>query len=148
MTTDRRTTVEGVWDPLRHRNGTIDTRLRPEDGVIERPDDGRSRVSLDAVTLREQRRFSLDVFGPGQRVEGLIEHITKELDEIRRDPADLAEYVDVMILAVDGALRQGHSPAAILNAYHEKLSVNYRRRWPDWRTFTDGQAIEHVRGEA
>ena len=43
----------------------------------------------------------------------------KELKEIHDDPSDIKEWVDVMILAFDGALRQGHSPNDIINALNQ-----------------------------
>ena len=52
-----------------------------------------------------QRSWSLRVFGPGPRTKGILKHIEKELDEIEADPGDPMEWVDVMILAFDGAWR-------------------------------------------
>lgn len=101
-------------------------------------------ISIDETFLDEQRRWSLWTFGPGRRTQGLVEHIKKELDEVLEQPRDLSEWIDVAILAFDGAWRAGYSPMEIIIAYRSKMQTNFDRNWPDWRTFTEGQAIEHL----
>jgi hypothetical protein len=107
-------------------------------------------VTFDLVThLHRQREFSLRTFGPGTRTNGVVDHIRKELYEIHRQPHDLSEWVDVVLLALDGAWRSGHEPEAIAKAIAAKQAKNERRTWPDWRTSSPDKAIEHVRsGEA
>jgi hypothetical protein len=85
-------------------------------------------------------------FGPGPRTEGVIEHIKKELQEIEASPSDVAEWVDVIILALDGAWRCGATPLQVAEALGRKQIVNFERKWPDWRG-NDGRAIEHIREE-
>lgn len=92
--------------------------------------------------------WSKDAFGPGQKTEGLIKHIRKELDEVTAKPNDVEEWVDIMILAIDGAWRAGHSPKAICEALATKQYKNvFSRKWPDWRTAKPGEPIEHIREE-
>jgi hypothetical protein len=57
-----------------------------------------------------QREWSERTFGPGSRHEGVVDHIKKELREIEQKPEDVMEWVDVTILALDGAWRTGASP--------------------------------------
>src|SRR5688572_13137595 len=95
--------------------------------------------------LDRQIAFSEKTFGPGSRTKGVIDHIRKELDEIEADPSDLSEWIDVVILAFDGAWRSGHSARAIITALKEKQLKNEGRTWPDWRTADPNKAIEHVR---
>lgn len=97
--------------------------------------------------LERQQDFSLRTFGPGRRVDGLIDHITKELVEIKSYPGDLAEWIDVVLLAFDGAWRAGYEPQEICFALQQKLECNINRKWPDWRTSVPGKAIEHIRDE-
>ncbi len=98
---------------------------------------------IDLVAhLRRQRVFSEKTFGPGTRTNGLIAHIQKELAEIAADPLDLYEWIDVVILALDGAWRAGHSPEEIAAALIAKQRKNEAREWPDWRTFSEGEPIE------
>lgn len=95
--------------------------------------------------LHRQRAFSARTFGPGRRTEGVSDHIRKELGEIAKDPADLFEWIDVIMLGCDGAWRAGHEPEAIAAALGAKLAKNEARTWPDWRTADPNKAIEHDR---
>lgn len=95
--------------------------------------------------LRRQREFSLRTFGPGERAATVVAHIRKELAEIEAIPGDLEEWVDVILLALDGAWRAGHQPEDIALAIATKQARNELRTWPDWRTAEPGKAIEHVR---
>jgi hypothetical protein len=105
----------------------------------------RGAASITTAYLLRQRAWSREAFGPGRRTKGVIEHIRKELAEIEREPLDLGEWVDVVILAFDGALRAGHEPSSIIEAIRDKQAVNERRQWPDWRTMSEDEAIEHRR---
>lgn len=95
--------------------------------------------------LERQRSFSRDTFGPGARTKGVLDHIRKELAEIEADPQDISEWVDVIILAFDGAWRSGWEPEDIVSALVAKQSKNEGRKWPDWRTAAPDRAIEHDR---
>lgn len=101
---------------------------------------------LDLVAhLHRQRAFSERTFGPGARTNGVIAHIRKELIEIEAAPRDLEEWIDVAMLALDGAWRAGYEPADIALALAVKLTINELHTWPDWRTVAPDTAIEHVR---
>jgi hypothetical protein len=89
--------------------------------------------------------WSTKTFGSGPRPHGLVKHIRKELLEILKKPDDLKEWVDVMILAIDGATRAGHSPDAICKALIDKQGENIGRAWQPVR---EGQPCEHVRKPA
>lgn len=89
--------------------------------------------------------WSIETFGPGNHVEGIIDHINKEFEEIREQPQDLEEWTDIIILAIDGAWRSGHTPTQITNMLSYKQNKNMGRKWPDWRTAEPGKAIEHIR---
>ncbi len=94
--------------------------------------------------LHRQRAFSRIAFGPGARTAGIIDHIRRELIEVEGSPNDLEEWVDVILLALDGAWRAGHEPHEIAEALANKQIKNENREWPDWRTAEPGKAIEHV----
>ena len=58
--------------------------------------------------LARQVTFGRLVFGPGERVKGVPDHIEQELEEIAKceTPAERAEeWVDVVLLSQDGLLR-------------------------------------------
>lgn len=95
--------------------------------------------------LQRQRDFSEHTFGPGTRSAGIVDHIRKELREIEAAPDDLSEWIDVVILALDGAWRSGSNPQQIIDALVAKQAKNEGRVWPDWRTMPADQAIEHDR---
>lgn len=101
--------------------------------------------TIDAAHLERQREWSLRTFGPGSRLGGVLAHIRKELNEIEANPQDVDEWVDVVILALDGAWRAGWEPQQIIDAIVAKQSRNEARTWPDWRTMSQDEAIEHVR---
>lgn len=106
------------------------------------------RLTFDLVEhLHRQRKFALQNFGPGRRTRGVINHIRKELDEIEQDPDGQHEneWIDVLILAFDGAMRQGHTPEQIVRDLVAKQTKNENRQWPDWRTISEDQPIEHIR---
>lgn len=95
--------------------------------------------------LERQRRWSEQTFGPGSRTEGVVDHIREELDEVLAAPKDVSEWVDIMILAMDGALREGFSPCEIAEALHAKQTKNEGRKWPDWRTQEPGKKIKAIK---
>lgn len=101
--------------------------------------------AIDAAHIERQRDFSLRTFGPGARTAGVLDHIRKELVEIEADPLDASEWADLIILAIDGAWRAGLLPAEIIHAVERKQLENEGRIWPDWRLFSQDEAIEHVR---
>lgn len=95
--------------------------------------------------LHRQSAFSLRTFGPGERTKGIIAHIRKELLEIDANPYDLSEWIDVVLLALDGAWRHGGTPESIPRALAAKQLTNEQRKWPDWRTIPQDEAIGHVK---
>jgi hypothetical protein len=97
--------------------------------------------------LQRQREFSEKTFGPGARTKGVIDHIRKELNEIEHDPSDISEWIDVVILGLDGAWRAGFAPEQIIEALVAKQDKNEARTWPDWRTMSPDKAIEHDRSK-
>lgn len=95
--------------------------------------------------LHRQKQFSEKTFGHGARTDGLIDHITKELKEIKDNPLDVYEWVDVILLAFDGAWRAGYSPEEISEAIRDKQAKNECRKWPDWMESDQNKAIEHIK---
>lgn len=101
--------------------------------------------SIDAAHIDHQRQWAEATFGPGLRTVAVTAHIAKELDEIRAAPGDLEEWVDVIILALNGACRTGAASQDIIDAIKAKQARNEARSWPDWRTADLDTPIEHVR---
>jgi hypothetical protein len=95
--------------------------------------------------IQRQQAWSTRAFGPGARVGGILEHIGKEIEEVRAKPTDTEEWVDIVILALDGAWRSGATPAKIAAILQYKQTKNETRTWPDWRLGSEDKAIEHDR---
>ena len=93
--------------------------------------------------IDSQRKWSLKNFGPGPRTEGNIAHIKKELDEIRANPADLTEWIDVILLALDGAWRAGYEPEEIIKELREKHLINLGRKWPEKNEYN--KPVYHIK---
>lgn len=112
---------------------------------------------FDAIAhLYRQASFSAQAFGPlenqpAARQLGVLDHMRKEMVEVEADLAagrpTLGEWVDLIILATDGALHSGASPEEVCAAWLAKQVKNEGRTWPDWRTADPAKAIEHVRTE-
>jgi len=101
--------------------------------------------------------FSFQTFGPGTRRNGILDHITKEVAEVRDGDGDPKEWVDLVILPLDGLTRElkernplwSNARIARIAAtmIEEKQRINEARTWPDWRDFSEDQAIEHDRSD-
>lgn len=109
-----------------------------------------------AAHLTRQMVWSRATFGPGARTNGVLDHITKEIAEVRAGNGDSAEWVDLVILSLDGLTRQlwaasdykkpaQEIAATAVNMIVGKQSRNEVRNWPDWRTADPNKAIEHDR---
>lgn len=98
-------------------------------------------VGLDALA-QEKARWSTKTFGEGKRTRGLLEHLRRELAEIEQNPDDLVEWVDVILLAMDGYQR--HGGRTLLEDLRKKHNVNMRRTWPSPES--EDHPAEHDRG--
>lgn len=95
--------------------------------------------------IEKTANFSAKTFGNGYRTTGICEHIRQELEEIRENPNDLFEWVDVIILALDGATNRGFTPKQITEALEVKLAVNICRNWPSIAEQEEGKPINHIK---
>ena len=100
---------------------------------------------IDEEVIEQFKEWNFNTYGPGERLTGTIEHIKKELEEIEKEPHDLVEWVDVIMLAMNGALRHGHEPQAIIDAFFKKFEINKKRKWKDWREVPEGEPITHIK---
>lgn len=110
---------------------------------------------FEAFALRKAAH-SIAAFGPRQMDEGILDHLKKEIEEVRkaeRPKEKQREWVDIFMLGLDGLLRslirEGYSTSrAASEAVHmirTKQTALESREWPDWRTVAPDKAIEHVR---
>jgi len=110
--------------------------------------------------LIRQMVFSKATFGPGARTNGVLDHIQKEIAEVRESVGTvkhIEEWTDLVILSLDGLTRAiwagteysvpvDQAAAHAVRSITGKQSKNERRDWPDWRGMSPDKAIEHVRG--
>ena len=75
-----------------------------------------------SIMVWKQREWSRETFGPGPRTNALIDHIKKELIEIEEKPYDLKEWIDIVILGLDGAWRSEHGPDEVAEALRAKYA--------------------------
>ncbi|WP_235824290.1 DUF550 domain-containing protein [Brucella anthropi] len=92
-------------------------------------------------------KWNFATFGPGLRTEGTIDHIREELVEIEAAPTDPEEWVDVLMLSLNGLTRLGLSGSEIIDAINAKFQKNLARNWPDWRIAPRDKAIKHQRAD-
>jgi len=92
---------------------------------------------------RHQRDWSKVVFGEGRRTLGITSHIQLELQEILADPDDVREWIDVIILALDGYWRHGGRIEDLADMLEAKQRVNFERAWPPVQP--EDHPTEHLR---
>ena len=92
--------------------------------------------------LERQREWSTRTFGYGKRTMGISEHIRKELLEIAADPHDSKEWIDVIILAMDGYWRSGGELELLMAGLRYKQQLNFSRKWPVPES--EDVAVEHI----
>lgn len=118
-----------------------------------------SDVTFKDYLLR-QMAFSRGTFGPYERFNGVLNHLEKEIKELREianRQGRPSEWVDIVILGLDGLTRsiKAGSPsishdyvaATAVQMIVKKLATNELRDWPDWRAFSGDEAIEHDRSK-
>ena len=135
-------------DDERARRIALEEKLKQRDAAAD--------ASFDIIRRLERvREWSHNTFGPANGdPTGILAHIRKELDEIAANPRDTEEWIDVVILALDGAWRcDVHpygimTPRFIVEALWNKWDKTEKRKWPDWRTAAPGQPIEHIKDAA
>lgn len=68
---------------------------------------------------------------PDESVEGKLEHLKEEVEELLDDPDDLGEWADCFMLLFDAARKKGLAKAQIIEAMRAKFEVNKTRTWRD-----------------
>lgn len=86
---------------------------------------------LDLVhLLREMLVWSKETFGCGIRTEPILKHIEMEVKEVRDSKGeDPYEWIDIIILAMDGALNAGYTPEEIAFFLRNKFEKNKKRTY-------------------
>jgi hypothetical protein len=103
------------------------------------------REDLLAIFLARQIEWSTRTFGGSHRTLGILKHIEKEIAEVKEKPEDLTEWIDIIILAIDGYWRHGGTPETIMRDLMGKAEINYQRVYP--MPTSEDEPSEHVREE-
>ncbi|HMP82764.1 MAG TPA: DUF550 domain-containing protein [Verrucomicrobiota bacterium] len=85
------------------------------------------RTNFEHLFLRV-RQFQKRTF-PHQSLNGKLNHAAREIEEIRKRPEDISEHADLLILAIAVAGDQGFTPEQLIAAAHEKMDINFLRKW-------------------
>jgi hypothetical protein len=78
--------------------------------------------------LYRKNRWSNETF-PQCTVKGVIDHIEREIVEIKEKPDDLEEWIDLLLLAFDGCNRIGATPYEVCKMLEYKQDKNTKRKW-------------------
>lgn len=99
--------------------------------------------------LRRQGYWSQTTFGEGDNRQGILDHIESEIEEIRTASDDevFEEWIDIVILGLDGAMRSGATPEQVARALNAKQTKNENRSWPPLDEQQAGKRVEHLKGE-
>lgn len=127
-------------------NRTATTNTGPASaGYSVQLEEVRKNLSLNKLfhSLGKHRDWTFDTAGPGLRTEGLLTHIAKESDEIRKDPTDRKEWIDIILLGMDGYYRTGGTHWTLIEDLIEKIEKILRRKWAK---VSGDQPMEHTRG--
>jgi len=89
--------------------------------------------------------WSKITFGNGPRVEGILKHIESEIEEVRANPEDIREWIDIVILALDGAWRSGHSAEEVVLTLFDKLVEIRTRTYP--KPENDDEPSMHIKNK-
>lgn len=90
--------------------------------------------------------WSAETFGTDYPTEAIARHIELELVEIRENPSDLLEWIDVVMLGFEGYWRNGGASVNLTPDLWRKLEICKQRSYP---APVGDEPAEHVReGEA
>lgn len=134
--------AKSAWGCPTHAPGHMEAG-KPDDRLTQRFEYLR-KININAFAV-EKEIWSRETFGEGQRTEGVVKHIQKELEEILAAPDDPTEWVDVILLGMDGFWRAGGESALLFEALRAKQDINYARKWEPRR---DGEPTFHVKEPA
>jgi hypothetical protein len=96
--------------------------------------------------FRKQFQWSRATFGEGYRMVAILQHIRDELAEVKAKPDDPVEWIDVALLALDGAWRCRNLDAdSVMALMVEKMRKNRTRKWAP---VTGDEPCRHVEESA
>jgi hypothetical protein len=95
--------------------------------------------------VEQQINWSKSTFADHPNLDSILSHIEEEIAEIRENPTDPYEWIDIIILALEGAWRiAGLTPEEVALYLRSKQEINSQRSWPDITTYPKGKPIGHL----
>lgn len=105
--------------------------------AIDAMEEAEKQSSKELIDLEERRfKWSSKIF-PNATSFSSLQKLKKEVEEIEKDLENKvrkpSEYADVLMCLFDSARRQEQpiTPQEIIDAFREKLEINFRRDWID-----------------
>lgn len=87
----------------------------------------------------------METFGTSARTIGIIKHIESELKEVEADPFDLKEWIDIIILGLDGYWRHGGTSERLMELLVKQQDRNMKRKY---KKTPDNEPSFHLQQEA
>jgi len=98
--------------------------------------------------VNRQRTWSTTQFGESVDLPRILNHITEATGDVEKEPARLHNWIDIVLLAMDGAWRAGHSPKEVVQAIQDVQVRNIMRDWQNPGDLPIGEPIKHIRSQA
>lgn len=73
---------------------------------------------------------------------GPLKHLKLEADEAIKNPSDVLEYADCLILLLDASRRAGFTSAGLIIAAHAKMIINSTRNYEKPETDEPSQHVD------
>ena len=84
------------------------------------------------------RAFQNEKF-PDQSIDSKLIHLAREVEELRKEPTEIEEFADCLILIFGCAAKQGLTAQQLVSAAHKKLTVCEKRTWGP----ADAEGVHH-----
>lgn len=96
--------------------------------------------------IYDHAKWSQETFGRDNERDcfGPLEHLKKEIEEVKQNPADVTEWADMFLLYLDGLRRAGIAFPMLLEVARRKHEHNKTRKW---NKAENGKPSEHVRDD-
>lgn len=78
--------------------------------------------------IEQQESFQTEKF-PNHKLEGILKHLKREVDEIEKEPKDIIEWADALILYIGAMRTAGIEIYDVIKAVEIKQDINKKREW-------------------
>ena len=89
----------------------------------------KNKVYKDLNNLQDKIGEWSDITFDKGRQQAMLNHLEEEVDELKKDPNDILEYADCLLLLVDSARYSGYTFSDLIEGMKKKLEINKERKW-------------------